>query len=99
MSTLLNHQIPDFEYPIPANFIDSSYGNDSCASITSELLNLQVFIDAKEPSNRENKELARFCVINASEYGEGNSLLESNNFDDVLTLIEQRKESWYSSVK
>lgn len=91
MPAKLNHRIADFEYEIPKGFVDSSSLNDQCASIISEELDLQIFIDAKDLADRENEELARFCIINASECGEGNSLLETDIFEDVLAFIERRK--------
>ena len=86
----LKHRISMFEYDIPEGFSDSSYGNDMCPSIANDDLDLQIFIDAKDPEDREESSYARFSVIHASEYGEcGNTLFESESFEDVLVYIDQ----------
>lgn len=89
--TNLNHRVSDFEYDIPSGFKDTSYGNDVCASITNDDLNLQVFIDAKNPEMREESSYPRFSVIYADTYGEcGNTLFESEDFLSVLAFVNSK---------
>lgn len=89
---ILKHRMLIFEYEIPEGFYDSSYGNDVCPSIANDDLDLQIFIDAKNPEDREEPNYARFSVIHASEYGEcGNTLFESENFEEVLSYVEKVK--------
>lgn len=90
--SFLNHRISCFEFEIPDGFYDSSYGNDMCPSIANDDLDLQIFIDAKKPEEREEPSYPRFSIINASEYGEcGNTLFESESFEDILSYIQDIK--------
>lgn len=86
------HRLSFFEHVLPDGFYDSSYGNDMCPSIANDDLDLQIFIDAKDPEDREESNYPRFSVIHASEYGEcGNTLFESESFEEVLSYVEEVK--------
>ena len=91
-STWPNWIRPDGVDYLRANgFHDSCYGNDACPSWTNDELDLQVFVDLpigySEVTNKP-EEYRQYTVINASLYGEAESLLETNDFSEIIKMVE-----------
>ena len=76
----------DMKESIPKEWENVSYGNDTCPSF--EFKGYQIFIDNKNPSEREFQDSKRFHIINADDYGYGKKpLLETDNFFEVLHFV------------
>lgn len=82
---------PDYDDTLPVidGFADSSYGNDTCPSIYSDVLGLTIHCDYKDESKRENGGLTRYGV---SLEDTGESLLETDDFSDVLAFVSDYDE-------
>ena len=76
---------------LPNGWENISYGNDVCPSF---LFNgWQIFIDHKDPKQRELEGQTRFIVKKEKEYGQGDLslFLETDDFDHVLKILEIEK--------
>ena len=76
--------------PIPYQWVSSSYKNDVCPSFTSPN-GLQIFVLDEETKKREQFEYL-YSVILAEEYGEGNDLFNSNDWNKVLEFVNNYGE-------
>lgn len=93
-------EFPDFleadwpTMPPVGDFVDVSWRNDMCPSIASDRLQLQVWIDFLNPTDREFFDSPRFrvepqiCGIEAT--GES---LETDDWAEVLAFIAKRAEA------
>ena len=76
---------------IPNEWENISYKNDACPSF---LFNgWQIFINHKDPKQREIEEQLRFFVHKAEEYGEADLslFLETDELDHVFKFLEIEK--------
>lgn len=86
--TSFNHCVSGMEYPLPDGFKEDSYGNDTCASAVNELLKVKLFVDHKNPDDREDPEKERFAVFSADEEGVTvHFLFESESYSEVCEFI------------
>jgi len=73
------------DVPIPREWESHSYKNDVCPSFAFK--GLQIFVmdeEAKKLEGFENK----YSIIIAEEYGEGNDLFNSNDWNEVLEFVK-----------
>ena len=75
----------DIKYLIPKELENVSYGNDTCPSF--EFKGYQIFIDNENPTEREIQGGKRFVIIDSDRYGYGETLLETDNFFEVLDFV------------
>ena len=75
----------DIKYLIPKEWENVSYGNDTCPSF--EFKGYQIFIDNENPTEREIQGGKRFVIIDSDRYGYGETLLETDNFSEVLGFV------------
>lgn len=88
-------EFPDFpadEMPeVPASFDDVSWHNDACPSFVSDALGLQIFIDYKDPNQREFPETERFSVQSQDHGVEvSGPSLATDDWSEVLAFIAAR---------
>ena len=74
--------------PIPANWMDVSWGNDACPSFEVKRNRARwvcVWIDAEEPSKRElGPGVARFtAVLRDDDSGESTVIAQSDSFEVI----------------
>lgn len=85
-------EFPDFpaeDMPnFPEGWTDSSWHNDICPSRMSPDDTIQVFVDYADPDRREMPELPRFSVSRLSESDNPETLLESDDWSEVLAFIQ-----------
>jgi hypothetical protein len=77
--------LKDIKKDIPKTWEDVSYANDTCPSF--EFNGYQIFIDHKNEKKRELQGYKRFHIIYASEYGNGDAILETDEFSKVLEFV------------
>ncbi|MBE0506975.1 MAG: hypothetical protein IBX50_09695 [Marinospirillum sp.] len=83
-----------FEEKIPPTFYDHSNRNDICPSIYSRLLGIKIFIDSKNPEEREEPNYPRFSVYKTNEIGETEEIAyETEVWQEILDFIEKLKQS------
>jgi hypothetical protein len=88
---LYKEQFPKFELDvqIPEGFTDASWCNDQCPSWEHEGLQLKLFIDFKDPAQREEATQVRFNLLDMDDFID---YVASNNWQDVLDGIEKVKQ-------
>lgn len=75
---------------LPGDFKEIIKGNDMCPSIVSNELDLQIYIDAEQPEDREDRELERFTVARASLYGEISShIISTEHWPEVIDKVKE----------
>jgi hypothetical protein len=94
-------EFPAFDDTLPtlAGFVDSSWHNDACPSITKDLGNenfLQIFIDWKNKEMSDFSDLmgddyGRFAVMLGFENGETETILMTNEWEEVEFLARNFK--------
>ena len=78
--------------PAHGDFVDTSWHNDACPSIASDALGLRVWIDFADKSVREFEDGTRFIVARQDDgIVIGETILETDDWDDVLAVIEQER--------
>lgn len=78
--------------PAHGDFVDTSWHNDTCPSITSDALGLHIWIDFADKSVREFEDGPRFIVVRQGHGIEvGETILETDDWDEVLSFIEQER--------
>jgi hypothetical protein len=91
-------QFPDFELEltIPNEWEDVSWKNDACPSWTTpgtseSPYGYRVFIDYKNPEEREHPVLKRFSIfrLNALEETDVDSGEDLDDFEAVLTMVNK----------
>jgi hypothetical protein len=75
--------------PLPDGFVDTSWHNNVCPSMTNAALGLEIFCDYTDTSKREAPGGKRFSVIHESDVGR--SLLDTDDWNEVLVLIATRR--------
>lgn len=90
-------QFPDFELDvaIPSGFVDTSFRNDICPSWTDAETGLQLFVDFKEPLDREFPESPRFTLHRADIVDGKTSLTDiilTESWSDVLKAIDAQRK-------
>jgi hypothetical protein len=94
---MANYEFPDFDYELPAieGFIDTSWHNDVCPSLTrespdDESKTLILWCDYADVSKREHGDSVRRFTLVQGEYGNPDAqttLCESDDLDDILAAI------------
>jgi hypothetical protein len=91
-------EFPDFPaadmpaMPAHGDFVDTSWHNDACPSIASDALGLRVWIDFADRSVREIEDGPRFIVARQDDgVVTGEAILETDDWDEVLAVIEQER--------
>jgi hypothetical protein len=77
----------DFPVAIPAGFEDSGWHNDVSPSLFAEALNLRIWIDYRDPAQREIGAGKRFIVA-----GEAETLFQSDEWSEVLSFLASLQE-------
>ena len=88
ITPLYKVEFPDFELgvEIPEGWYEASWHNDICPSWEWGDL-YKLFIDYKNPQDREMSELKRFCIAKIHDIDELNeAVLHTDNFEDVVTF-------------
>ena len=84
------NEFPDFgtlDVTLPEGFIDTSWHNDVSPSFTRD--NLLIWIDYKEPSDREFPETKRFTLCLLDPEGEyEKTLAHSDNWNIIVSAID-----------
>lgn len=85
-----NYPITDLP-AIPANWKSTTWRNDACPSYTHN--GLRIWVDYVDVNMRECPTPERFAVVPHTEDGDnaGLSLLETNDWDEVLRFVENHK--------
>jgi hypothetical protein len=88
---------PDFtlDIELPEGFRDVSFANDTCPSFQHDELDLLLFIDYADPSDREHPETERFSLLR-TENGElpvepQAHLIDTDDLALVLQKIEEER--------
>lgn len=85
-------EFPDFDCDLPEieGFIDTSWHNDVCPSLTDETNRLILWCDYADPAKREDSIGKRYTLVQG-EYGvaddENVTLCESDDIADILAAI------------
>lgn len=83
-------RVKTFEENLPIGFVDDSYGNDVCASVISSALGLKIFIDSKNPEDREEPQYPRFSIYKTNIYGETEDLIfETDEFEKIKDIVNK----------
>ena len=78
--------------PAHGDFVDTSWHNDACPSITSDALGLHIWIDYADKSVREFEDGLRFIVARQDDgVVIDETILETDDWDEVLAVIEQER--------
>jgi len=87
MTTNWKTEFSDFDAmpEIPENWTDISWHNDSCPSF--ECGKLRIYVDYANPESREVATPFRFGVTADDNDGNGVSLLDSDDWTEVLTFV------------
>lgn len=85
-------EFPDFpaaDFPaLPPTFSDSSWRNDVCPSLTSEVLKMQIFVDFADRARREFPEGGRYTVnVIKDEDFTLETVLDTDDWNEVLALV------------
>jgi len=85
-------EFPDFpaaDFPaLPPTFTDTSWHNDACPSMTSDVYGLTIWIDYADPDQREHPDTKRFTVGHQEAGVEiGCESFDSDDWTEVLTYI------------
>tara|TARA_B100001057_G_scaffold174449_1_gene175078 strand:+ start:333 stop:641 length:309 start_codon:yes stop_codon:yes gene_type:complete len=72
--------------PIPYKWESVSYHNDVCPSFAYKGLQIFVMDDATKKLEGFDH---TYSIILEEEYGEGNTLLNSNNWNEILKFVEE----------
>ncbi|MET4489057.1 hypothetical protein [Bradyrhizobium sp. LA7.1] len=98
MTTTFQTEFPDYPVadmpamPAHGNVVDTSWHNDACPSFASDALGLHIWIDYADKSVREFENGPRFIVVRLSEgIKTGHTVIETNDWNEVLAVIEQEK--------
>jgi hypothetical protein len=98
MTTTFQTEFPDYPVadmpalPEHGDFVDTSWHNDACPSITSDALGLHIWIDFADKSVREFEDGPRFIVARRDDgIVIGRTVLETDDWDEVLAVIEQER--------
>jgi len=68
-------------------FVDSSWGNDTCPSMTHEAAKLIVWFDYADYDRRELGSHCQFTVVHGEAGDAQEILLETNDLDLVVTYV------------
>ena len=96
MTSKFSTEFPDFpaaDFPaMPETFVDTSWRNDACPSITSDALGLTIWIDYADPAKREHDgKYLRFSVQNQSAGIETSGGFDTDDWSEVLALIDSKR--------
>ena len=98
MPTTFQTEFPDYPVadmpamPAHGDFVDTSWHNDACPSITSDALGLRIWIDFADKTVREFENGPRFIVTRQDGGIEtGQTVIETDGWDEVLAVIEQER--------
>lgn len=92
-------EFPDFgelDVELPAGFEDTSWYQDAMPSFINEALGVVLMIDYREPARRMTPDTRRFNLYPLNKYSEpiqGSSVLETDNFAEVLQLLAAVNDS------
>lgn len=96
----MTYQIEFPNYPVddmpalPEGWTDTSWHNDACPSFQNQALRLQVWIEFKNPADREyGDEIKRFGLYNIDEDGgisDDTAIIETDDWQAVLEAVAQR---------
>lgn len=92
MTTSWKTEFPDFDAmpDIPENWNDISWHNDSCPSF--ECGKVRIFVDYEKPESREVATPFRYGVTTDDNDGNGVSLLDSDDWTEVLTFVNETND-------
>lgn len=100
MTTTFQTEFPDYPVtdmpamPAHGNFVDTSWHNNACPSITSDDLGLHIWIDFVDKSLREFQDGPRFIVTRQdNEFETIDTVLETEEWNEVLAVIERERTS------
>ena len=83
--------LADVTGAIPKTWVNESYHNDACPSYSYN--GWQIFIDHPDPDMRDVKEMQRFGVVVAENYGNGLGIdtpeFSSDDFQEVLNFVSK----------
>jgi hypothetical protein len=82
----VTHPSIKIDVSIPHEWDTCSYKNDVCPSFASPN-GLQIFVMDEETKKLEGFE-NKYAIIIAEEYGEGNDLFNSNDWNEVLEFVK-----------
>jgi hypothetical protein len=95
MTQSFRAEFPDFPaeaFPaLPPTFVDTSWHNDACPSMTSDAVGISVFVDYPDPDQREFPDTKRFTVTSQEAGVEvSGPFLDTDSWDEVLAFIAAR---------
>lgn len=93
---------PDFnlDIDIPEGFVDCSWENEPCPSFQNIDLELILYVDYADTNLREFKDIERFSLVatkNGMFMENNDQLITTDNWDEILLEIENRKSSFNPS--